>query len=318
MANMNFVPINAVFLLFVFIATLYVKPILAHRKCWQGIHGEVPEELAYRLLRDDSITVNADMVKVDCPAFDQWKNPCLTFTCTDALHTYIFNSCIDSHKLAVCVAMGLYYCDNGLDNVCYTCRNELCNNLSLLSDSQTSNQSIPTRSPDEIYVPIECTDPDCAGDGAAVLRVALTFLVATLIAGPDDIEQRRIDMETIFLQVLLLAMFATTAIALPSIKHKFLCDWDPINEVVDIRKCKPYAAQSPQEPQQPPQVMVVPSKPSEVTEVACRTERSESSEQCACFFQCSMIIVGILTVFALLALLIATYVAGCQMMMAIK
>uniref|UniRef100_A0A183C8W0 Uncharacterized protein n=1 Tax=Globodera pallida TaxID=36090 RepID=A0A183C8W0_GLOPA len=100
--------------------------------------------------------------------------------------------------------------------------------------------------------------------------------------------------------------------------HKFLCDWDPINEVVDIRKCKPYAAQSPQEPQQIPQAMVVPSKPSEVTEVACRTERSESSEQCACFFQCSMIIVGILTVFALLALLIATYVAGCQMMMAIK
>uniref|UniRef100_A0A914IED4 Uncharacterized protein n=1 Tax=Globodera rostochiensis TaxID=31243 RepID=A0A914IED4_GLORO len=204
-------------------------------------------------------------------------------------------------------------------------------------------------------------------------------------------------MKTFFLQVLLLAMFATTALAIgPSIKHKFLCDWDVIIEEANTDKCKPYAAHSPDKPQQsldkpqqsldkpqqspdkpqqsldkpqqspdkpqqsldkpqqsldkpqqspdkpqqsldkpqqspdkpqqsldkPQQtlqaIMVVPSKPSEGTELASRTVCSECSEQCACFFKCSMIIVGILTFFALLALIIATYVAGCQMMMAVK
>uniref|UniRef100_A0A914IAW2 Uncharacterized protein n=1 Tax=Globodera rostochiensis TaxID=31243 RepID=A0A914IAW2_GLORO len=101
----------------------------------------------------------------------------------DSLRNYIYNSCFDGHTLAVCVAMGRLYCHNGLGNSCYTCRNELCNNRSLAADSRTSNQPIPTSGPDEIYEPIECTDTDCAGADAAVLRVALAFLIAMLFAG---------------------------------------------------------------------------------------------------------------------------------------
>uniref|UniRef100_A0A914IBQ5 Uncharacterized protein n=1 Tax=Globodera rostochiensis TaxID=31243 RepID=A0A914IBQ5_GLORO len=68
------------------------------------------------------------------------------------------------------------FCDNGRDIACYTCANELCNNMSLAADSRTSNQPIPARAPDNIYVPIEPA-------GAAGLRVALAFLIAMLFAG---------------------------------------------------------------------------------------------------------------------------------------
>uniref|UniRef100_A0A914HTD1 Uncharacterized protein n=1 Tax=Globodera rostochiensis TaxID=31243 RepID=A0A914HTD1_GLORO len=36
------------------------------RRCYQGIHGDVPEELAKTMLKEFNITANADMVTILC------------------------------------------------------------------------------------------------------------------------------------------------------------------------------------------------------------------------------------------------------------
>uniref|UniRef100_A0A183BS99 Uncharacterized protein n=1 Tax=Globodera pallida TaxID=36090 RepID=A0A183BS99_GLOPA len=155
-------------------------------RCYQGIHGDVPEELAKTLLKEFNITANADMVDMLCPDESE-ANHCVQFECKGPGTKYfVFNTChpriyyppydLNKNKLK-------QNCNNGKQNDYEWCQapnvfKSLCNNLSIPQNKRPKPAEV-VEPPPIIYgpPPIIC-DGEMCGGGAAGLGASPAAICA--------------------------------------------------------------------------------------------------------------------------------------------